>query len=596
MSKSADNTPPAPSTLDEESDVIELTEEVQAKVASSDDSEELDSLALEMPEFKVPSADNGEPEEHNDDEPQEATTQRLSAEALREANFADARSFVVDEVGEDSAEDGQQYDRQAMVKTIQMDAVDRSTLGALARHRDSHDEDLLEDARFSPEIIARPPAVLVKKWREGLPGGVISIVGESPAVEVKQQNAQPATLPELPAGEPKSEEAVGSEEEAKSTQAADMAEEFDSEDGAHKSEDDQVDDESEIAVVDKSDEAIELELGSDAIEFDEELIELEEDNQPVPEPAEAPPKPSPPREPKEAKPKSDSKQDGDSEMKGLVKELLDERKEEKETKTKRLRPRDIWFQEVFTEEFLRTVPSNIAELTELEADFIAKSLKLKKKSRILDLACGYGRHSLELADRGYEMVGLDLSMPLLQRALAKAQERSLNVKFIHGDMRELNFSGVFDGCFIWDTSLGYFDDRMNLRVLQGVQRGLKTGGRILIDVINRDYVVRQTPTRLWWEGKGCIFLEESEFEYQTSTLHAKRSYIYEDGTPPLEQNSYVRLYNVHELRQMLHVAGFKVLEVSGERHHKGYFLGAASRRIIVLAEKRIKKKKRAETK
>ena len=118
----------------------------------------------------------------------------------------------------------------------------------------------------------------------------------------------------------------------------------------------------------------------------------------------------------------------------------------------------------------------------------------------------------------------------------------------------------------------------------------------MIDVINRDYVVRQTPTRLWWEGKGCIFLEESEFEYQTSTLHAKRSYIYEDGTPPLEQNSYVRLYNVHELRQMLHVAGFKVLEVSGERHHKGYFLGAASRRIIVLAEKRIKKKKRAETK
>ncbi len=589
MSKSADNTPPAPSTLDEESDVIELTEEVQAKVASSDDSEELDSLALEMPEFKVPSADNGEPEEHKD-EPQEATTQRLSAEALREANFADARSFVDDEVGEDSAEDGPQYDRQAMVKTIQMDAIDRSTLGELARNRESHDEDLLEDARFSPEIIARPPAVLVKKWREGLPGGVISIVGESPGVEAEQPSDEPATLPELPAEEPESEE------EGESTEVVDVEEEVDPVEETEKSEDDQVDDESEIAVVDKSDEAIELELGSDAIEFDEELIELEEDNEPDPEPAEAPQKPSPPREPKEARPKSESKEGGDSEMKGLVKELLDERKEEKETKTKRLRPRDIWFQEVFTEEFLRTVPANIAELTDLEADFIAKSLKLKKKSRILDLACGYGRHSLELAERGYEMVGLDLSMPLLQRALAKAQERSLNVKFIHGDMRELNFSGVFDGCFIWDTSLGYFDDRMNLRVLQGVQRGLKTGGRILIDVINRDYVVRQTPTRMWWEGKGCIFLEESEFEYQTSTLHAKRSYIYEDGTPPLEQNSYVRLYNVHELRQMLHVAGFKVLEVSGERHHKGYFLGAASRRIIVLAEKRIKKKKRTETK
>ncbi|MFU8805296.1 MAG: SAM-dependent methyltransferase, partial [Bradymonadaceae bacterium] len=114
------------------------------------------------------------------------------------------------------------------------------------------------------------------------------------------------------------------------------------------------------------------------------------------------------------------------------------------------------------------------------------------------------------------------------------------------------------------------------------------GGRFLIDVINRDYVIDQMPTRTWWEGSGCIFLEESEFDYGTSVLHAKRSFIYEDGSPPLEQNCYIRLYTMHELRQMLHVAGFSVLEISGERHHRGYYLGASSSRNIILAEKRSK--------
>lgn len=277
-------------------------------------------------------------------------------------------------------------------------------------------------------------------------------------------------------------------------------------------------------------------------------------------------------------------------MRGLVQELLEEKKEEREQTTKRLRPRDVWFQDVFSEEFLRTLPPNLAELTRRDVDFIEESLRLKKGSRILDLACGFGRHSMELAERGYEMVGLDLSMQLLQKALEEAQQRSIAVKFLHGDMRELNFAGVFDGCFIWDTSLGYFDDRTNLRVLQGVNRALKNGGRLVVEVVNRDYVIQQTPTRLWWEGDDCTFLEESEFDYGSSTLHAKRSFIYHDGTPPLEQNSFVRLYGAHELRQMLHVAGFKVLELSGERHHRGYFLGAASRKIIILAEKRAKKK------
>ncbi|MFW5968349.1 MAG: class I SAM-dependent methyltransferase, partial [Persicimonas sp.] len=184
------------------------------------------------------------------------------------------------------------------------------------------------------------------------------------------------------------------------------------------------------------------------------------------------------------------------------------------------------------------------------------------------------------------VAGLDLSMPLLKKGLAQAKKESLSIKFIHGDMRDLSFEEIFTGCFLWQTSFGYFDDRTNFEVLRGIHRALHPGGQLLIDVLNRDHIVDKMPHRLWWEGVDCIFLEEVELDHQTSVLHTKRSFIYEDGTPPLEHNSYIRLYACHELTRLLESAGFVVDEVSGELHHRGHFLGPASSRIIISARRR----------
>lgn len=519
---SADKSPEIGPHLDEESDVIELTEEVNKNHAAPSD---LDGLSLEMPAFRVPES-------------------VLDVDLEGDTNRLDARD--VEDAG---------YDRQELVKTISMKPVRREDLEAFAPTRAPELDEPLSDARFAPDIVTAPPRVLIKRWNDGLPAAALKLVSAPPP------GSPPPVVAAAAAASSSSESAIPPAPAQPS-----------------------------------------LDEDSDVLELDE----IETIEEPPARPAAAPPTPELPATPDpdtpraaEAAPEtaaaptevaSAGEPAGDSEMQGLVKELLEEKKAKAQgPRTKRLRPRDVWFQEVFSEEYLRTIPASIGERTEQEVEFIRKSLKLKRGSRILDLACGFGRHAIGLAEEGYEMVGVDLSMPLLQKALADARQRSTNVKFIHGDMRELNFNEVFDGCYVWDTSVGYFDDRTNLRVFQGIQRALKPGGRILVDVINRDYVVRETPTRLWWEGEGCIFLEESEFDFQTSTLHAKRSFIYEDNSPPLEQNSYIRLYNVHELRQMLHVAGFNVLEISGERFTRGYFLGASSRRVIVLAEKRARK-------
>ena len=648
MAESADKTPSKGAGLEEESDVVELTDEIGLATAAGSqaipDPESLDSMGLKMPEFKMPG--ESEPKDGEDPSPPDSApeTQEMSTEELNDVMANDGPDSEEEAVGDSEApvveQDGDEpaYDRQAMVKTIQMEAFDRDALAAAGSPAVSEVRDLPEDARFSPDVIVTPPQVLVKKWREGLPGDVEVIVGgaqelveeqeplpEAPEVKQEKPEDEPGPSPE-DQQEPREDVAVEVSEQAEPREDEEVEEQAVEEEEEASEKDEETsevvadeapetlpdlpgEEKEEAAVADEESEE------SEPIELDDDLVELEDDDveeattQGAPPPHKdkpanpAPPPKSMPKEaPKEA-PKAKqadtldapvSRPDHDDEMRGLVQELMEEEKKQKRKKRRgKLRPRDIWFKEVFNEEYLRTVPANINQITRDDVDFITTSLRLKKKSRILDLACGYGRHSLELAQRDFEVVGLDLSKPLLQRAVEGAKQYSLDIKFIHGDMRQLGFSAMFDGCFIWDTSLGYFDDRTNLAVLQGVHRALKVGGRLLVDVLNRDYAVSDTPTRLWWEGNGCIFLEESEFDYQRSTLEVERSYIYEDGTPPLEHKSFIRLYSVHELRQMLHVAGFKVLEVSGAQHYKGHFLGANSERIIVLAEKRKRRRKSA---
>jgi SAM-dependent methyltransferase len=244
-----------------------------------------------------------------------------------------------------------------------------------------------------------------------------------------------------------------------------------------------------------------------------------------------------------------------------------------------------WFEEIFDEDYLRTLPFLTPQATQREASFVADSLALRPGHQVLDLGCGYGRHAMELAARGYHVVGLDLSLPLLIRGADEAQRRGLNINFVHGDMRELTFDAQFDGAYCVFSTFGYFDDETNKRVAQNLCRALKPGGRLVLDVLNRDYVIGDLPTRVWWEGDGCVVLEEVDFNYFSSRVISNRSVVFEDGRQ-LEQEITMRAYSLHELGKLLHSAGFRVIEVSGGLATRGRFFGHDSKQIIVVAEKR----------
>jgi SAM-dependent methyltransferase len=244
-----------------------------------------------------------------------------------------------------------------------------------------------------------------------------------------------------------------------------------------------------------------------------------------------------------------------------------------------------WFEEVFNEDYLRLLPKLNRRQIKREVAFIEKSLGVQPGSMLLDLACGAGTHCIGLAKMGYQMVGLDLSFAMLAIASEEAQAQDCKINFIQKDLRELDFEGVFDGAFCIGSSFGYFDDDENETVVRGVHRALKPGGMFLLEVDNRDFVMRQNPNLIWFEGDGVVTMEETSFDFITSRLKVKRQLLFEDGTKKAHQYT-IRMYAVHELGRMLHNIGFRVGSVGGHRAAPSTFIGEDSTRLIILAQKR----------
>ncbi len=250
---------------------------------------------------------------------------------------------------------------------------------------------------------------------------------------------------------------------------------------------------------------------------------------------------------------------------------------------KKPRPKP-WWETLFGDDFQRAYRPMSSHQVKREVDFIVESFQLPRGSVLLDLGCGQGELCIELTRRGYSVVGYDLSVYQLAMAGDLAQQAGQKINFLQGDMREMAFDNMFDGILCWDTTFGYFEEDKNLEVLRRMKQALKPGGRLILDILNRDFVGQQAPYSHWFEGDGCVCMDDMNMDWITNRLKVKRSIILDDGRSKELQYS-IRLYSLSEIGRMLHEAGFRVAAISGGVATRGAFFGPVSRRIIIEANK-----------
>jgi SAM-dependent methyltransferase len=244
-----------------------------------------------------------------------------------------------------------------------------------------------------------------------------------------------------------------------------------------------------------------------------------------------------------------------------------------------------WYAEFFGEDYLRLYrPYLTPQRTEAEVIGLIRRLALPAGSRILDLCCGHGRHSIPLAVLGYRITGLDLNPLLLAHARSVDRDVEAGVRWVQGDMRHLPFESEFDAIINVFTAFGYLESEAEDRqVLREVARTLVPGGTFLLDVVNREALVRHfLPAEIERHEQGLLVLQEQELDLRTSRLAVHITLLEPDGRRK-EYRQSIRVYTLTELAGMLAGAGLTLDQYYGDLD--GSPLNLDSRRLVLLARK-----------
>lgn len=222
------------------------------------------------------------------------------------------------------------------------------------------------------------------------------------------------------------------------------------------------------------------------------------------------------------------------------------------------------------------------DVTAEEIDQIIKLLDVEKGAEILDLCCGIGRHSLELARRGYSVVGVDLTEEYLAKARKQAESEGLNIEFVRNDMRRFCQIESFDVVINMFTAFGYFESQAeNKRVLTNIYCSLRGGGKLIIDMVGKEVLARIYRERDWHEEDGRIFLRECKMRENWSWAD-NRWIVLEDGKQREFRFGH-RIYSAVEIADLLKDSGFSSVSIYGDLAGADYDHNA--KRLIAVAQK-----------
>lgn len=237
-----------------------------------------------------------------------------------------------------------------------------------------------------------------------------------------------------------------------------------------------------------------------------------------------------------------------------------------------------WPQQLFIKHgnlFLKLL-QNRAQSNKLEVEGLVRifeEFNVSQGSRILDVSCGIGRHSIPLAEKGYNVLGLDLSPIFIGKAKATAKARKVNsrAKFRVADVREIAnviqieepFNVILD---LW-SSHGYYGEEEDARMFTALRNHTARNGLLVDDTVNRDYLIIN-PQATSVDVVGDMQLHERRrFDSETSWNESNRSFYMRRGQelkPKARLRIQHRVYSLHELRALLKKAGWRYVKSYGE--------------------------------
>jgi ubiquinone/menaquinone biosynthesis C-methylase UbiE len=234
------------------------------------------------------------------------------------------------------------------------------------------------------------------------------------------------------------------------------------------------------------------------------------------------------------------------------------------------------FDTLFDEAYLELYgPREDPEQTEREALGAASLAGVELGAEILDCPCGWGRHAFVLARAGYRMTGADRSQALLD----EARRRGAEFELVQADYRDLPFPDAgFDAVFNLFSALGYTGEEGDARALGEFRRVLRPGGKLVIETMHRDRLMRVFQPRRWERLPTGYLLEEGAFDQVEGVYANTITYIADDGSPRALPYA-IRVYTITELVKMLRAAGFEQVDCYGGLD--GSELGFETRLVLV---------------
>jgi SAM-dependent methyltransferase len=203
--------------------------------------------------------------------------------------------------------------------------------------------------------------------------------------------------------------------------------------------------------------------------------------------------------------------------------------------------------------------------------------------KFLDCPCGLGRISIPLAKKGIRVTGVDIIGEYLDEVSIKSEKRKLPITLVESDMRRIDFESEFHAAANMLTSFGYFNrESDNLLVIKKLYKALKPGGKALIHVINRDWLIKHFTPNDWQDVSGIRVFQSREIDYKSSIMISQWRFLKEGRER--EFDIQLRIYSYHELFSMMTSVGFKNIEGYGSSDCDP--IGSKSRMMFIIGEKR----------